>query len=196
MWLQLLERWGGPCAILGGLLWTGCAIVIAQMPEGCMADECYRPGRSMRQSDAVAPGLTAAIALIAVGGAALVRRAAQVERLGRMGEFGLVIAGGGLGLLAAGTAIQALHFGGDFPVMPLFVLPGGLALILGALLLAVAVLRAGVVPRWAAALLILGALALIGYNDQNARVLLAVPFGLGWVAIGWSLLQPAALRAD
>ena len=71
--------------------------------------------------------------------------------------------------------------------MPLFVLPGVLALVAGFLLLGVAVLRAGVVPRWAGGLLVVGALALLGFNDQNAQALLAIPFGLAWMAIGAAL---------
>jgi hypothetical protein len=192
MWSELLARWGGPCAILGGLLWIACAVVVSQMPEGCMADECYLPGRSMRSTDPVAPALAAAIALLAVGMVALAQEAARVGRLGRMGRFGLVLAAGGSGLLVAATMMQTLFFGGDLPFMPFFVIPGGLAFVLGVLLLAVAILRADVLPRWIAVVLVAGTLALIGYNDQNARVLMGVPFGVAWIAVGWSILTNPA----
>ena len=64
------------------------------------------------------------------------------------------------------------------------------------MLLGVAILRAGVLPRWAAALLIIGAVALLGMNEQNTQVLLTIPFGVAWVAIGcvlWS--QGGRMRA-
>ncbi len=38
-----------------------------------------------------------------------------------------------------------------------------------------------------------GAMAMLGFNDQDARVLLAVPFGITRVAIGW-VLWPAGSR--
>src|SRR6266702_2254878 len=72
----------------------------------------------------------------------------------------------------------------DFPLMPFFVIPGWLALIMGFLLLGSALLRARMVPRWAGVLLLLSALVLLGFNDQDVRVLLAVPLGLSWVVVG------------
>ena len=42
-------------------------------------------------------------------------------------------------------------------------------------------------PRRAAILLVLGTLALLGFNAQNAQALLAIPFGVAWVAAGYVL---------
>ena len=67
---------------------------------------------------------------------------------------------------------------------PLVVL---VALVIGFVLLGISVLRAGVLPRWAALLLIAGTLAMLGFNDQNALALLAIPNGIGWVAVGYVL---------
>ena len=94
-------------------------------------------------------------------------------------------AGGALRL--GGGLAQALVFGGDFPAMPLVVVPGLLAVICGAVLLGIAVLRARVLPRWVGALLIAGALALLVFNEQNERVFLGIPFGAAWVAVGYAL---------
>ncbi len=72
--------------------------------------------------------------------------------------------------------------------MPAFIIPGFLAVIAGFLLLGVAVLGAG-------ALLIVGALAMLGFNDQNAQALLAIPFDLAWLGVGyalWSGPRPAS----
>jgi hypothetical protein len=71
--------------------------------------------------------------------------------------------------------------------MPYFVIPGVLALVVGFVLLGIAVLRARVVPRWAAVLLIVGTLAMLGFNDQNALALMAIPNGIGWMAVGYVL---------
>jgi hypothetical protein len=71
--------------------------------------------------------------------------------------------------------------------MPYFFIPGGLALVAGFMLLGLAILRARVLPRWTAGLLIVGALAMLGFNDQTAQVLLAIPFGVAWVAVGYAL---------
>ncbi len=71
--------------------------------------------------------------------------------------------------------------------MPYFVIPGVLALVVGFVLLGIAVLRARVVPRWAAVLLIVGTLAMLGFNDQNALALMAIPFGIAWIAVGYVL---------
>ena len=49
-----LIRWGGPAAILGGALWIAGAVITALKPEGCIGDECYLPGRSMREGGALA----------------------------------------------------------------------------------------------------------------------------------------------
>jgi uncharacterized membrane protein YgdD (TMEM256/DUF423 family) len=48
------------------------------------------------------------------------------------------------------------------------------------LLLGVAVVGAG-------ALLFVGALAMLGFNDQNWQALVAVPFGVAWVVAGYAL---------
>ncbi len=90
-------------------------------------------------------------------------------------------------MLVISGLIQALFFGGDFPLMPYFVVPGLLALVVGFVLVGIAILSAGVLPRWVAVLIIVGALAMLGANEQTARVLLMIPFGVAWVAVGYVL---------
>lgn len=69
-----------------------------------------------------------------------------------------------------------------------------LALILGFVLLGIAILVAGVLPRWAALLLIVGALAMLGFNEQTALALMAVPLGVAWVAVGYVLWSGAGAQ--
>ncbi len=180
-----LVRWGGVAAMIGGTLWALWAVLVARLPEGCVEAECNLPGRSVRGYSDLLPLLAAAVLLIAAGVAGVVIRARAAGRFGRLGRWGLVIGAAGAALLATSLVVQGLFFDGDFPLMPAFVIPGGLALAGGFLLFATAVLR--VVPRWAGVLLVIGALALLGVNDQNARILLAVPFGGAWMAVGYAL---------
>jgi hypothetical protein len=45
-------------------------------------------------------------------------------------------------------------------------------------------------------LVIVGALAMLGANEQTARVLLMIPFGVAWVAVGYVLWSGAGHRPD
>lgn len=180
-----LIRWGGPAAVLGGLLWMAYAVMVARMPDGCIADECLT--RDMRDSSGAAPLFIGAVLLIALGMAALVRRSQAVGRFGTLGRAGLGSAATGIVVLLLALLVQTIFFRGDFPLMPNFVIPAGLALVVGVVLLGITILRSGVLPRWTAALLIIGALAMLGVNDQNERILLAIPFGLAWIAVGYVL---------
>lgn len=172
-------------AMLGGALWVAWAIMVARKPEGCIGSECDLPGSSTRGYSDLVAVLAVAALLIAAGVAGLVARARAAGHFGRLGRWGLGLGIAGAGLMATGLLVQSLFFEGDFPLMPVFVVPGLLALASGFLLFAVAVLR--VVPRWVAVLLIVGALALVGVNDQNERILLAAPFGVAWMAVGYAL---------
>jgi hypothetical protein len=189
-------RWGGPATVLGGLLWIVAAVVSALKPEGCIGADCSLPGRSMRAGRAVdAQLLIAAVLLIGLGAAA-VTRAIRTGRFGRLGRVGVISSALGLVLIASGLLVQALFFGGDFPYMPLAVVPGALAIVIGLLLLAIAILGSGVFPRWAGVLLIIGTLALLGFNDQNAQVLMAVPFGIAWLGVGYAMWSARSAQPE
>lgn len=177
----------GLAAILGGVLLIGVVIAVATRPIGCIAVECSLPGRSMRQWDDLASFFVGALLLLIIGLAGLFIRAQGAKRLGVLGRPGLITAIMGVALLILGGGIQQFFFGGDFPLMPLFVIPGVLGLVIGFLLIGIAVLRANVLPRWVTWLLILGAVAMLGFNDQNARVLMAIPFGVACIAMGYVL---------
>ena len=118
-----------------------------------------------------------------------------VRRFGRAGKAGVLIGAVGAALLVIVGLIQAIFFGGDFVLMPYFVIPGLLALVVGFMLLGVAILRAGVLPCWVAVLIIVGALGMLGANEQTARVLLMIPFGVAWVAVGYVLWSGVGVPA-
>lgn len=183
-----LVRWGGLAAMLAGAFWVAFAVRLASLPEGCVGAECELPGRGLRPEDGLVRALFYAAGLctgLAVAG--LLARARATGPVGWLGRVGLTLLGAGALLLVTGLLVQELAYGGDFPQMPAVVIPGGLALVLGFLLVAIATLRAGALPRWASALLLGGTLALVGFNDQNAQALLAIPFGLAWLGVGYAL---------
>jgi drug/metabolite transporter (DMT)-like permease len=181
-----LVRWCGLAAMLGGVLWVIGTLIHASKPRGCIAEECAL--RPMRESGVLDGTLMLlSLLLFAAGAVGLVILARHLERFGKLGNAGVVIGALGAALLVISGLIQALFFGGDFPLMPYFVIPGVLALILGFVLLGIAILAAGVLPKWAALLLIVGALAMLGFNEQTALALMAIPLGVAWAAVGYVL---------
>ncbi len=181
-------QWSGPLLMLGGTLWIAWAIVHALQPIGCVGDECYLPGRSMRGGSALGSALQiAAVLALATGVWGLVSRARTMGGFGRLGSVGLIAITAGVVTVVIAGLVQGIFYNGDFWAMPYFVIPAALVLVVGFVLLGVAILRSGVLPRWAAALVIIGALALLGMNEQNTQVLLAIPFGVAWVTVGYVL---------
>jgi hypothetical protein len=172
--------------MLGGTLWVIATLIHASKPRGCIAEECaFRP---MRETGALGGILTLlSVLLLAVGAVGLVTLVRRSGHFGKAGKAGIFIGAIGAALLVIATVIQASFFGGDFPLMPHFVIPGLLALVVGFVLVSIAILRAGVLPRWVAVLIIVGALAMLAANEQTARVLLMIPFGVAWVAVGYVL---------
>jgi hypothetical protein len=178
-------RLGGLAAMLGGALFVVSALLIASMPRGCIGDECAT--RPIRDTGIAGALLILALLLVVVGAAGLVVRVRRAGRFGRLGKTGVVIAAVGAALPVIGGLVQGVLFDGDYPLMPFFVIPGVLALVVGFVLLGLAVLQARVLPRWAAVLLVVGSLAMLGFNDQNARALMAIPNGIAWMAVGYLL---------
>ena len=188
-------RWCGLGAILGGALWVIVNIIHASKPRGCIAEECAL--RPMRETGAL-EGILALLSLMlfVAGAGGLVVLARRSGRFGRMGNAGVVIGAFGVALLVIAGLIQALFFGGDFPLMPGFVIPGVLAVVVGFAVLGIAVLRAGVLPRLVAMLFIVGALAMLGINEQTWRTLMALPLGVAWVAVVYVLGRGMVRQPD
>jgi hypothetical protein len=171
--------------MLGGALFVVSAVVIASMPRGCIGDECA--SRPMRETGATGALLMLALLLVVIGAAGLVIRARDAGRFGKLGKSGIILGAVGAALPVIGSLVQGVLYGGNYPLMPYFAIPGVLALVVGFVLLGIAVLRARVLPPWAGVLLIVGTLAMLGFNDQNAQALMAIPFGIAWMAVGYVL---------
>ena len=170
-------------AALGGLLLIIFAVLVSFKPLGCIGATCAI--RSMREYDEYAPLLLASLLLMLFALVVLISRARARGRFGRLGLWGVSLLGSGMVVLLAATLVQELVYAGDFPHMPNVVIPGVLASAVGFLLLGIVMLR--VLPRWVGSLLIVGAVLLPFSNDQDARVLLFIPLGLAWIAVGYAL---------
>lgn len=190
-------RWAGAAGIVGGVLWVISTVLHASRPVGCLAEECAH--RPMRESSAVEGMLNlGALLLFAVTAAALIVLVRRAGRFGTLGKAATVLALVGGSVLMLAGLVQALVFDGDFLLMPHFVIPGVASLIIGFVLLAATVLRSGVLPRWAAVSLLVGAVAMVGFNEQTTAAWLALPFGLAWIAVGYALWvkQPHPTAAE
>jgi hypothetical protein len=134
-------------------------------------------------------GLLALLAalLIVAALAGLVRHGSRTRSLGRSASTGARLGVTGLGVLAVAGLAQAFVFDQSFSAMPYLVLSGMAAVASGVVLVGVALIRTRLLPGWTGALLVLGALAMLGSNEQTALVLLLVPFGVAWMAVGYAL---------
>ena len=175
-----LIRWSGAAAVLGGILWIVPAIVTAFKPRGCIGLECEVS--TMRDTSDVTPFLLLALLLTALGLAGVAIRARNIERFGRLAKAGVALYGAGVVLFVLGTILTAIS-----EVFWVLMLPAGLALIAGLVLTGIAAFKTGVLPHWVAVLLVIGSLAMLGFNDQTAEVLMAIPFGISWIAVGYAL---------
>ena len=165
---------------MSGILWIVPAIITAFKPRGCIGLEC--DVSAMRDTSDVAPFLLVALLLSAVGLAGVAIRAWNTGRFGRLAKAGVAFYGAGVALFILGTALTAIS-----EVFWVLMLPAGLALIVGLVLKGIAMFRTGVLPRCVAVLLVIGSLAMLGFNDQTAEVLMAIQFGVAWVAVGYAL---------
>ena len=104
----------------------------------------------------------------------------QAKRMGLVGKAGFALPWIGLALMGAARLGQALDIENAFVIVmvALGTLTAGFALF------GLATLRAKVLPRAAATLLIVGALLFTLTNSQDRRAFLAVPLGLAWVWLG------------
>lgn len=136
LWRRRLPRWSGVAAILGGLMCVLAAFLHSLEPTGCIGLDCET--REMRSATDIVPALTPTAALLVlIGIAGLTLMARQSARFKKLADSGLISAAAGLALLFLGALIQAAFFNGDFPWMPLFVIPGLLGVIVGFVLIGI-----------------------------------------------------------
>ena len=175
-----LAQLAGACAAIGGSAWVAAIVLHAMQPRGCIGDECFvRPMREATTATSLLVMVTAAALLAFL--LALVALLARTGSLGWTGITGVVACVLGLGLLAL-VSVSPLRD-------QLRPAPFLATIAVGLALLGWTVLRSGVVPIWAGLGLLVGVLLLAGVSEQTSRVLLALPFGMAWLATGLVLVQ-------
>ena len=204
-----LTRWAGLAAVAAGAIFVGVQI---NHPD-LNATSIQTTEVAVRDSLKV---LMAALALVGITGMYL----NQIRRHGLLGLIGYVVFSAGyLGIMAVAFAAAfvlpevatssarfvtdaiAVNTGrgtveGDIGALQPAIQGIGFAYLIGGLLFGIALYRARVLPRWAAALLAIGGLvsaALVLMPDAFYRFL-AFPNGIAMIALGYSLWKLA--RAD
>ncbi len=188
-------RWGSTAAMMGGLLWMVLVPLIT----------LTYPGRSGWGRTDTLLGLAwedynrmlpAVLLLLLAGLAGL--RVRYAGRSGSLGKVGFAVALVGLALMLAGNVVEFWVAGGIREQMTALDLAGWIGYSLGYLLLAVGLVLVGVAclklnafPGWNALPLLMGLLVLPMYvtvtSGNAVGAVLAVPFGLGWVVLGYAL---------
>ena len=177
-----LIRWGGPAAMLGGLLFIVYAVGTNFIGE----------------SHALYHVLNAPPnAFLAVGIVGLYLYARQNGRFGKLGTVSFYVCAIVFALEAVGgTAIIASEtmFGGALVEVLDIIHPLVLLLMVGTILFGIAILRAGTLPRGGALVLVVVPLLMIVslFTLGDAEWIFAggmALFGIGWAWLGYGLLS-------
>ncbi|QWZ08672.1 hypothetical protein KRR39_02075 [Nocardioides panacis] len=208
---NLLTRWAGLAAAAAGAIFIGVQINHPQLN----AITIQTTDVTVRDSFKV---LMAALALAGITGMYL----NQIRKHGLLGLIGYVVfAVGYLGIMcvaftaayvlpevassstgfvndaiAANTARGTVH--GDLGAFATVNKVLGFAYLVGSLLFGIALYRARVLPRWAAALLAVAGLAtaVLSLMPDSLYRLLAFPNGIAMIALGYSLWKVAHVDAE
>ncbi len=146
-----LVRWGGLAAMVGGALWVVVFALFALRPSGPGVEPPYRSFEGL--------GVPAVIALLLILGGLVGLHVVQRRSYGETAGFVLVLVG----------AAVVVVTGASWPVGA----AGGLAFMLGTLLVGAAALVSNVLPRW-------GATALISPGRGRSFCSTPRPPGRGW----------------
>lgn len=187
LWARRLLRLSGVAAILAGLLLALATVLHSLQPRGCLGVECEsRPMRTTTGTVTVLGALAALLIVLAVVGLTIIARRSGRSR--GLANAGLIAAVAGFGILLVSLVVQAVFYDGDLPLMPFFVIPGILGVVIGFVLVGAFIFRSGLLPRWLGIVLAVSAVLLLGANGETTAVLLAVPFGLAVSILGFFVL--------
>jgi len=204
-----LSRAAGVAAAVAGLLFIGVQIGHPHLN----ADVATTTDYTVREAAKI---LMAVLSLIGITGMYL----RQVKQTGVLGLLGYLVFGSGylllmsiqiigvfvLPFLAAsapdyvnGVLVAAMGGTppGDIGALQILFKVSGLTFLAGGFLFGIALFRAGVLARWAAALLSVGAVATIATSvlpQVNPR-LFAIPIGVAMVGLGYSLWRKQSAPA-
>jgi hypothetical protein len=185
-----LIRWGALAALASGVLWIAGGLLTLAYPHS-------PPDVLGTRLDYLGTSVLSAAYLGVVGG--LVGfHARQIGSYGRLGTVGFLLAFFGAALLCVGQATSAI-FAGNSALGWLFDDPGygfvvGINLFLvGLLVLGVATLRAGVLPRWCGFALI-GVVAISVFGAILSAGAAFVAVGFFWATLGYALWSGKSRR--
>ena len=206
-----LTRTAGVAAAVGGLLYIGVQIKHPDLDLALVSTTEWKVRQTMKV-------LFAALSLAGITGMYL----RQVTRTGILGLLGYVVFSVGylamlgvevIGLVVvptiAGTspgyvtdvlavAVPGGHATGDLGLIQPLISVMGIGFLGGSLLFGIALFRANVLARWAAALLAVGAVATLAIPlvpQVNFR-LFAIPTGVALAGLGYSLWRDQRTPAD
>lgn len=176
-----LVRWGGIAAVVAGLVFM---VLVLLGPQG--------PVSSSFLPDTLSTILLIVVLLGQMAGIAGLH-ALQRGRYGRLGAAGALLAFVGIALqLLLGIVASALDLSTSEAAnltFALLLLLGLLALFVGFVLLGIATLRAGVLPRWFGVLLIIGLFVVAVLVGVQLVLIGLLAYGVFWVLIGYMLLS-------
>lgn len=196
-----LTRAAGLAAVAGGLVFAAVQVKHPHLDAAFTTTTEYAVRETMKIFMAV-------LSLIGITGIYL----RQVKQTGVLGLIGYVVLGVGylaimslqvvgvfvlptlaasqpgyvndvLAVVTSGTPV------GDIGAMQTLILGGGFAYIVGGIIFGIALFRAGVLARWAAALLSVGAVATVATSQlpELTQRLFALPVSVALVGLGYSL---------
>jgi hypothetical protein len=194
-----LVRWGGIAGMFGGLLWAlfPIATVLVSM-------EGTKPGTMAHLGAAAVDWLMAVLPLLLFLVGVVGLRALLSAAYGRLGNIGSLSSLLALSLMFVGNALEvaSLTFNGsESDVGHSIFLLGFLVLLVGSVLLGIAIIRTqrnpssrigglllvGVLPLGILLGIVLGAVA--PNTDLGFWAAITVPYGVGWVLLGLTLLS-------
>ena len=197
-----LTRAAGVAAVVGGLLYIGVQINHPHLDLAFISTTEWKVRQTMKM-------LFAALSLVGITGMYL----RQVKRSGVLGLIGYLVLASGFLVMFATEAIGAVvipsiastspgyvadvlavavpggHATGDIGLIAQLSMLQGVTYLAGGLLFGIALFRARVLARWAAALLAIAAVATLAIPlvpQVNFR-LFAIPTGVALVGLGYSL---------
>jgi hypothetical protein len=176
---------GSLALVIGGVAWVAYGLTLSAERYGDMATlRLLRPAESLsstyRGGADAAPYMAAAVVLTLAGFGLLYGRAAWLA--GSWGKASVVMLGLGALLLV--------------PQESLPLLVGWLFYFLGMLAFAITALRTGVLPQWAAWMLIGAVILVFTFNTEDDRALLAIAPGVAWATLGARSVMSAVRRSS
>ncbi len=183
---EQVGRWIGPAALLAGVLWGVRGGVR-------LAGPAYWAPQSPLDYAAVAAYSLALLALVPVAVGLRALQEPPPGRWGRTGRWGSHLLVWGAAMAGLGNLVED---GLGFPPAGLVYVAGALLLPVGLLVLGIATLRAGVLPRWTGWAFLAGMLGFLFIEWGGAFVLGAACLALGALlsTTRWGGTSPGQLR--